>query len=72
MAGKGCARWEAMASLERQLLHMLITVGGEAGSSGAVQVGVACEKWGGWGREGGREGEKICSTSNIDGSDLTI
>ncbi|KAF5833671.1 hypothetical protein DUNSADRAFT_9942 [Dunaliella salina] len=38
MTGEGCARWEAMASLERQLLQMLLTVGEEGGSSSAVLV----------------------------------
>ena len=40
MQVEGSARWEAAASLEKQLLQMMISEGvGEGGSTGVVQVG---------------------------------
>lgn len=50
MSGEGCARWEAAASLERQILQMLVGEAGEMGGTAVWQVGVLA-----WGCLGGVE-----------------
>lgn len=40
MSGEGALRWEAVGSLEKQVLQLMISEGGEQGASAVAQVRV--------------------------------